>query len=377
MRRFFLLMLLAVIMSVSFYAHPSYSEDNYLQPVSADLQKEHLNGNNDSAYVREIPGAGISRNKVTPSDSYYDMRQDPNRGGGNFVTGVKNQNSYNTSWAFAAMGAIESNYLIQSGKTLDLSEMYLAYFSLLNPDKSKAFANVSSFSDAMNHGGNAFYAAALFSRLDGPVLESDFPYSQTAPSKSSPESYKRVLRVRDALSLRVATTTDENLLYGFTVNAGDSSRTSAKARILQFGGIVAAYYDDDNDYKKTASNGTSFYSTTRNYNPDGSPNTSKTPNRDVLLVGWDDNYSRTNFKTQPPMDGAWLAKNSRGTSWGDNGYFWISYNNYLRDGTSFVVEEVSPDMKAYYYDALGACSAWGWQTLPLYAANVFKAERGR
>ena len=37
-------------------------------------------------------------------------------------------------------------------------------------------------------------------------------------------------------------------------------------------------------------------------------------NHSVTLIGWDDNYSKENFTTQPPEDGAWLCKNQLGKS---------------------------------------------------------------
>ena len=41
----------------------------------------------------------------------------------------------------------------------------------------------------------------------------------------------------------------------------------------------------------------------------------------VSLIGWDDN------KITDGGTGAWLAKNSWGTNFGENGYFYVSYND--------------------------------------------------
>lgn len=53
-------------------------------------------------------------------------------------------------------------------------------------------------------------------------------------------------------------------------------------------------------------------------------------NHEVLVVGWDDSYPAENFGCSsagatPTADGAWLCRNSYGDSWGDGGYFWLSY----------------------------------------------------
>lgn len=50
-------------------------------------------------------------------------------------------------------------------------------------------------------------------------------------------------------------------------------------------------------------------------------------NHVVTIVGWDDNISVEEFNNRPVNNGAWLCKNSWGEQAGDNGYFWLSYED--------------------------------------------------
>ena len=52
---------------------------------------------------------------------------------------------------------------------------------------------------------------------------------------------------------------------------------------------------------------------------------SKGMNHDIVVVGWNDTYSRYNFKNTPPGDGAFIIRNSWGPDWGEDGYFYLSY----------------------------------------------------
>lgn len=51
--------------------------------------------------------------------------------------------------------------------------------------------------------------------------------------------------------------------------------------------------------------------------------------RNAVLIGWDDHYSKANFKEgmQPKKDGAWLVYDCMGARLGSDGYIWVSYEN--------------------------------------------------
>ena len=70
-------------------------------------------------------------------------------------------------------------------------------------------------------------------------------------------------------------------------------------------------------------------------------------NHAVSVVGWDDNYSKSNFLAgyQPKKNGAWLVKGSWGVSSGTDGYYWISYEEARNAGGCCSIFYVSNENK--------------------------------
>lgn len=95
-------------------------------------------------------------------------------------------------------------------------------------------------------------------------------------------------------------------------NQVDNIRKEIKKYIIENGGIESLV---NISYIKRAK----FCNTNENVDP----------NHGVVIIGWDDNYSRLNFPEpiRPHSDGAYIVQNSWGTVWGDNGVFYVSYED--------------------------------------------------
>lgn len=285
--------------------------------------------------------------------SKFDLREQ------NRVTSVKNQGIPGPCWAFAALGSCESNFLTQklniSGKEPDLSEMQMAYFMYKDPKIERNFSSKIK-SGTLDREGNVYMATAFLSRLSGPTDEKDLKYStnnldktKKSLSNKSPEDYKRTMRLKNVYFLSRTRSPDNE---------------TRKKLIMNHGAISVSIYSDVFSYHTI----NKYYTYFEN-NSHG-----RKTNHEVLLIGWDDNFSRENFRPKPSKNGAWLVKNSWGTMRGtNNGYFWLSYEQYVYGGSTFIVEKNNPHLKHYGYDDLGWCESLNYR----WSANIFKIQNSR
>ena len=288
--------------------------------------------------------------QVLPAN--YDWR---NVGGTNYVTPVKNQGACGSCYAFGTVGSFESKLLIDGAGLYDLSE---------NNAKECNWREVNNFQypDPGDYwgscnGGNAFMLASLFSQK-GTVLESCDPYNADDVGCKSSCTYQQ-------------TVLDWRVVSGSTV----PPEGVLKQYLYDHGPLMTSMYVDPDFGFNSSYNG----SYTLNYtSPAGSTN------HLVLIVGWSNNL--------PPVQGSifpasgWIVKNSWGTGWGNNGYFYITYgsgniglwSSFFDDWQSY-----DPNGDLWYYDDDGWWNGWGYGSptawglakfIPDHNTNVTRVE---
>lgn len=254
-----------------------------------------------------------------------------------WVTPVKDQNPLGTCWTFSANAVIETQLLRTGRGEWDLSE--------------KNMALLSGFEGDWNLGGNNDMAAAHLLRWSGAVLETNDVYF------TNNNSYYDESRARNEWeNVRPSHPLDpalhiQNVVWVPALDGTKAKRNALKEAIVKYGAVSTCIYAySTSPYM----NGSAYYC-----------NLDKGCDHAITVVGWDDNYSTNNFKStrRPPSNGAWLIKNSWGTSSGDGGYWHVSYydNNFgMYDGAVYLPATSDENYTAVYgYDRLGPVFDFG------------------
>jgi len=216
------------------------------------------------------------------------------------VTPAKDQRDSNLCWAFATIAAMEADLIQNHGadKNLDLSELQIGCFrrnSAMDPLGQQHM--MFSGSNNIFNGGRNFVVGALMGTGLSPIEEALVPVSFEEATDAT--------RLDESLAF-----TGRYYMKEFQVMC-QPSRDTVKKAVMKYGGVAVDVYTDQSNYNKD---------TYAWYNPEF-----VSINHMVCIVGWDDNFSKKNFKTAPPEDGAWIVKNSWGEEWGDKGFYYISY----------------------------------------------------
>ena len=260
---------------------------------------------------------------ASPSDERFDLRDYTITINGSEVSLsgiVKDQGSNGACWAFGATGALESAFLKSAGILLDLSE---------NNIQGVATRYSEYGTDLIKEGGFATSGMGLFLSWLGVISAEYDNYDELGKISIAAYAPMASYHIQDTVIIpKRSSSTDNDKL---------------KDALVKYGGLTVHIYgaSANNEY----------------YNPDTYAqyyNGQDAGNHFVTLVGWDDNFSRDNFKIKPEGDGAWICKNSWGTDWGENGYFYVSYydTTFARytDSVGYIINNTENYTTLYQYD---------------------------
>ena len=297
--------------------------------------------------------------------SKFDLR---NVAGKNYVTSVKNQMLTGTCWAHSLASSIESNYMMKDGKEINISELALGYASsyqlkdginpygvLLYSDSDSDVVPLDTIENGNTFGGIMSLVGARRSILTED--KSGLVINETITDSSSGLLEYLKLKseyVVNDLYLSSANTCQENNNYEINIIKN----------MLVYNGTVYGGTYVDKDFE-------GFTDDSKNYYYTGE----EIQNHAISIVGWDDEYSKDNFINEnganPSGDGAFIIKNSYGTDFGDNGYYYISYYDKNICSINFSVDRVkeNQDDYSYFYDLLTVPVSLKFNDL--YLANKF------
>lgn len=104
---------------------------------------------------------------------------------------------------------------------------------------------------------------------------------------------------------------------------------------------------------------------------------SEEPNHDTVIIGWDDDYPKEKFASAPESDGAFLCINSWGETFGDGGFFHVSYEDSRIAESSISYRGIEPSDnydRNYQSDLCGWTGQMGYGEPDAWMANVYTAE---
>ena len=232
---------------------------------------------------------------------------------------VGNQGYFGLCWDYSYLTSVQTNLSLRQGKDYNFSEGHVDYMT----------SNLMCVQGRdVNCGGNYEEGKKYNDIYGGFVLEKNVPqnvyeeYEYNTFYNMPKEEYFVTKYVDFPRMAKDEEMTQEELKK--YEEDFKEFQTAVKTHIMNYGSVSASIYSPWGNTLYTSSND------------------DVRPDHMISIVGWDDTYSRDNFTSfageKPEHDGAYIVLNSWGEDWGNNGYFYISYeDNWVNREMSAVV----------------------------------------
>jgi len=298
---------------------------------------------------------------------------------------VENQQGTTECWAFSSIKALETNIALSKGtrELENFSERHMDYAT------TKTFldgTNPIGFSRELGRGGLPVISYAYLTNGTGAIQESEMPFENNETKVNLSEINKKAdTAVTDFITLPTINKEYQKDENGNTISVTykDSSGTlytpdtlAAARNIIKEQLVVNGAVSSI-----TAANQDKYYNVQNVFEASNYNCNSSDERRDhaITIVGWDDNYSKNNFAegAKPSTDGAYIVLNSYGTETFDNGYLYISYEDYFIESEIYGVQTASKiDYdKIYQHDFYGGIFQIGTNEISEgYYGTTFKRE---